>query len=123
MNLLLIEDDLEAAKFLQKGLKESGYTVSLAVDGRDGLRQAQEQTFDLLITDRMLPHLDGLALVRALRESHFPGRIMILSGFLSGAVEKEYEALGVDQVLSKPFTVARLREGVERAVHAAGCGA
>ena len=61
MNLLLIEDDLEAAKFLLKGLKESGYAVSLAVDGRDGLKQAQEQAFDLLITDRMLPHLDGLS--------------------------------------------------------------
>ncbi len=42
--------------------------MSLAVDGRDGLKQAQEQAFDLLITDRMLPHLDGLGLVRALRD-------------------------------------------------------
>ena len=79
MNLLLIEDDLEAAKFLQKGLKESGYSVALAVDGRDGLKQAQEQAFDLLITDRMLPHLDGLSVVRALREQGVRTPVLVLS--------------------------------------------
>src|ERR1700760_4788650 len=98
MNLLLIEDDLEAAKFLQKGLQESGYAVALAVDGRDGLKQAQEQAFDLLITDRMLPHLDGLALVRALRT--VDDRVLGLKA-------------GGDDYLTKPFAFSELLARIE----------
>ena len=56
MHVLLIEDDTEAARFLVKGLRESGYTVEHAADGRAGLFRAPEGQFDLVITDRMLPH-------------------------------------------------------------------
>jgi two-component system OmpR family response regulator len=113
MNLLLIEDDLEAAKFLQKGLAESGYAVSLAVDGRDGLRQAQEQAFDLLITDRMLPHLDGLALVRALREQGVRTPVLVLSAL--GTVDDRVLGLkaGGDDYLTKPFAFSELLARVE----------
>ena len=69
MHLLLIEDDAEAAAFLAKGLRESGYTVDLAADGRDGLFQATEEKYDLLIVDRQLPHLDGLSIVQLLRRN------------------------------------------------------
>ena len=113
MNLLLIEDDLEAAKFLQKGLTESGYAVSLAVDGRDGLKQAQEQAFDLLITDRMLPHLDGLALVRALREQGVRTPVLVLSAL--GTVDDRVLGLkaGGDDYLTKPFAFSELLARVE----------
>ena len=113
MNLLLIEDDLEAAKFLQKGLDESGYAVALAVDGRDGLRQAQEQAFDLLITDRMLPHLDGLALVRALREQGVRTPVLVLSAL--GTVDDRVLGLkaGGDDYLTKPFAFSELLARVE----------
>ena len=52
MHLLLIEDDAEAAKYLAKGLRESGYTVDVAANGRDGLFQATEQQYELIIADR-----------------------------------------------------------------------
>ena len=54
MRLLLIEDDEEAAHFVLKGLRESGYTVDHAADGRDGLFRATENDYDAIITDRML---------------------------------------------------------------------
>ena len=113
MKLLLIEDDLEAAKFLQKGLQESGYAVTLAVDGRDGLRQAQEQAFDLLITDRMLPHLDGLAVVRSLREQGVRTPVLVLSAL--GTVDDRVLGLkaGGDDYLTKPFAFSELLARVE----------
>jgi two-component system OmpR family response regulator len=113
MKLLLIEDDLEAAKLLQKGLKESGYSVALAVDGRDGLKQAQEQEFDLLITDRMLPQLDGLAVVRALREQGVRTPVLVLSAL--GTVDDRVLGLkaGGDDYLTKPFAFSELLARVE----------
>lgn len=68
MRLLLIEDDLEAAEYLVKGLRENGYTLEHSADGRDGLIKATEQGYDVIIADRQLPWLDGLAIIGALRE-------------------------------------------------------
>ena len=58
VHVLLIEDDAEAAGLLMRGLRESGYTVDHAGDGREGLARALQGQFDLIVTDRMLPHLD-----------------------------------------------------------------
>ena len=67
MKLLIIEDDRETAAYLAKGLSESGYTVDHAGDGRDGLFLATSSSYDAIILDRMLPGMDGLALLGALR--------------------------------------------------------
>ena len=67
MRLLLIEDDAEAARYLAKGLRESGYQVDLAADGREGLERALAGGHDLIVADRMLPFLDGLSIVQKLR--------------------------------------------------------
>ena len=67
MKLLIIEDDRETAAYLVKGLSESGYTVDHSSDGRDGLFLATSGSYDAIILDRMLPGMDGLALLGALR--------------------------------------------------------
>src|SRR5437764_1220925 len=67
MKLLVIEDDRETAAYLVKGLSESGYTVDHSADGRDGLFLATSGSHDAIILDRMLPGMDGLALLGALR--------------------------------------------------------
>ena len=67
MRLLVIEDDRDAASWLIKGLTEAGHVADLAVNGEDGLSLAREHLHDVLIVDRMLPKLDGLALIRQLR--------------------------------------------------------
>ena len=113
MHLLLIEDDQEAAQFLLKGLRESGYSVDHAPDGRDGLFQATEGRYDLIITDRMLPHMDGLALVKFLREQGVRTPVLVLSAL--GTVDDRVQGLksGGDDYLTKPFAFSELLARVE----------
>jgi two-component system, OmpR family, response regulator len=113
VHLLLIEDDHEAAQFLLKGLRESGYTVDHAADGRDGLFRATEGQFDLIITDRMLPHMDGLALVKFLREQGVRAPVLVLSAL--GTVDDRVLGLkaGGDDYLTKPFAFAELLARIE----------
>ena len=67
MRVLLIEDDAETASYVAQGLRDDGHLVDHEADGRTGLFLATEQTHDLMIVDRMLPRLDGLSVVKALR--------------------------------------------------------
>ncbi|MEO8308983.1 MAG: winged helix-turn-helix domain-containing protein [Pseudomonadota bacterium] len=113
MHLLAIEDDAEAAAFLAKGLRESGYTVDLATDGRDGLFQATEEKYDLLIVDRQLPHLDGLSIVQLLRNNGNHTPVLVLSAL--GSVDERIEGLraGGDDYLTKPFAFGELIARIE----------
>ncbi|HEV7714674.1 MAG TPA: response regulator transcription factor [Steroidobacteraceae bacterium] len=113
MRLLLIEDDEEAAHFVLKGLRESGYTVEHAADGRDGLFRATENEFDVIITDRMLPHLDGLTIVQLLRQQGRTTPVLVLSAL--GTVDDRVKGLraGGDDYLTKPFAFAELLARVE----------
>jgi two-component system, OmpR family, response regulator len=113
MRLLLIEDDNEAAKYLAKGLRESGYAVDVAADGRDGLLQATEGHHDLIIADRQLPHLDGLTVVQTLRRRDIKVPVLILSAL--GAVEDRIDGLraGGDDYLTKPFAFGELIARIE----------
>jgi len=69
MKLLVVEDDRETALYLAKGLNESGYTVDRAGDGREGLFLATSGNYDAIVLDRMLPTMDGLAVLGALRSA------------------------------------------------------
>jgi len=113
VHLLLIEDDQEAAQFLLKGLRESGYSVDHAADGRDGLFKATEGQFDLIITDRMLPHMDGLTLVKFLREQGRRTPVLVLSAL--GTVDDRVLGLkaGGDDYLTKPFAFSELLARIE----------
>ena len=68
--ILLVEDDRETASYLAKGLSQEGHSVEQATNGQDGLFRATDGSFDLVILDRMLPVLDGLSVLRALRAAH-----------------------------------------------------
>ena len=113
MHVLLIEDDAEAARLLVKGLRESGYTVEHAADGRVGLAQAASAPFDIIITDRMLPQLDGLAVIEALRARGIATPVLVLSAL--GAVDDRIKGLkaGGDDYLTKPFAFAELLARIE----------
>jgi two-component system OmpR family response regulator len=67
--ILLVEDDRETATYLAKGLAQEGHSVEQATNGQDGLFRATDGSFDLIILDRMLPALDGLSVLKALRAS------------------------------------------------------
>ena len=73
--ILLIEDDRETASYLTKGLNQEGHSVELATNGQDGLFRATDGSFDLIVLDRMLPVLDGLSVLKALRAARIEGDV------------------------------------------------
>jgi two-component system OmpR family response regulator len=113
MRLLLIEDDLQAAEYLVKGLRESGYSVEHSPDGRDGLDKASRGPWDVIIADRQLPYLDGLAIITSLRERSDRTPVLILSAL--GTVDDRVHGLkaGGDDYLTKPFAFAELLARIE----------
>jgi two-component system OmpR family response regulator len=108
MHILLVEDDVEMAAYLQKGLKEFGHTVDAAMTGLDGLNLALHCDFDAAIIDRMLPGLDGLSLIETLRQAGKQVPVLILSAL--GQVDHRVEGLraGGDDYLAKPFAFLEL---------------
>jgi two-component system, OmpR family, response regulator len=113
MKLLVIEDDREAAAYIAKGLSESGYVVDQADEGRNGLFMASSGNYDALIVDRMLPGMNGLALIAALRTAEIRTPVLILSAL--GAVDDRVKGLraGGDDYLVKPFAFSELLARVE----------
>jgi two-component system OmpR family response regulator len=113
MRILLIEDDHEAAAYLVKGLTESGHRVDLAGAGRTGLERARQDRFDAMIIDRMLPELDGLSIVAALRAARDTTPVLVLSAL--GDVEDRVVGLraGCDDYLPKPFAFTELLARLE----------
>jgi two-component system OmpR family response regulator len=113
MQILLVEDDIEAARHVSHGLQEAGYVVQTCASGSEGLEAARSTRFDLLIVDRMLPQLDGLALISALRQQGVATPVLVLSAL--GTVDDRVEGLraGGDDYLVKPFALAELLARVE----------
>ncbi|PHR60830.1 MAG: DNA-binding response regulator [Robiginitomaculum sp.] len=113
MRILLIEDDLEAAGYIQKGLTEAGHLVDHAMDGELGLEMAKTAEYDVLIVDRMLPLRDGLSVISTLREDKVTTPVLVLSAL--GDVDHRVEGLkaGGDDYLSKPYAFAELQARVE----------
>jgi two-component system OmpR family response regulator len=108
MRILIIEDDDETAAYLAKGLKEIGYAVDRAPDGREGLFLATSETYDAMVVDRMLPGMDGLAIVQSLRAQGNHTPVLILSAL--GAVDDRVRGLqaGGDDYLTKPYAFSEL---------------
>ncbi len=113
MHILIIEDDLAAATLLQQGLRDHGYEVEHAADGRGGLAAALRQSWDLIIADRMLPHLDGLSIIKSLRDQGRTMPILILSAL--SEVDDRVRGLraGGDDYLTKPYALAELLARIE----------
>ena len=131
MRILLIEDDVETAQFILRGLDEDDHATALAADGRAGLARAMAEDWDLLIVDRMLPNIDGLSVVQAVRHSGNDTAVLFLTTL--GGVDDRVQGLnaGADDYLIKPFAFSELlarvaalgrrsrRAGVETTLHCA----
>lgn len=113
MKLLLIEDDQRAAAYVANGLRESGHSVDHAADGAEGLTLALAGSHDVIIADRMLPYMDGLAVVQALRAQGLTTPILILSALAK--VDDRVRGLraGGDDYLTKPFAFDELLARLE----------
>ncbi len=108
MHILVIEDDVEAASYVVKGLTESGHLVRHAADGKTGLGEALTGDYDLMVIDRMLPERDGLSIIAALRAATIETPVLILSAL--GEVDDRVEGLraGGDDYLTKPYAFSEL---------------
>jgi two-component system OmpR family response regulator len=113
MRILVIEDDADTAAYMVKGLKESGYVVDHAADGRDGMFHAMSGGYDALIVDRMLPNVDGLSIIQAIRTAGIKTPALILSAL--GAVDDRVKGLkaGGDDYLTKPYAFSELLARIE----------
>jgi two-component system OmpR family response regulator len=108
MHILLIEDDVQAAEYLLKGLGESGHVVDHAADGDSGLNLALTGYYDVIVADRMLPGRDGLSIIRVLRADRNPTPVLVLSAL--GEVDDRVMGLraGGDDYMIKPYAFSEL---------------
>jgi len=113
MRILVVEDDAKTADYIAKGLGETGHVVDIATTGPDGLHLATAEQYDALVLDRMLPGLDGLAIVRALRAAGIETPVLILSALAH--VDERVTGLkaGGDDYLTKPFAFSELQARLE----------
>jgi len=123
MRVLVVEDDSKIASFVVNGLKQNGFAVDHAPDGEEGLELAQAVSYDAAVLDIMLPKLDGLSLLRQLRQDKILTPVLILSA--KASVDDRVKGLqaGGDDYLTKPFAfselLARVQALVRRATHTA----
>jgi two-component system, OmpR family, response regulator len=113
MRILIIEDDRDAAAYLTKAFREVGHVVDCAADGLNGYDLAHDGAYDVAIVDRMLPKMDGLSLIGALRAQKVETPILILSAL--GQVDDRVKGLraGGDDYLAKPYSFSELLARVE----------
>lgn len=120
--ILVVEDDAATAEFIAKGLTEAGFVVDRADNGRDGLFHATDGSYAAIILDRMLPGMDGMAVLGALRAAHIATPVIILSAL--GAVDARVEGLtsGAEDYLAKPFAFAELLARLRLLIRKANAG-
>ena len=108
MRILLVEDDVKIASFVEKGLKAEGFAVDVAADGESGLHFALTEPYDAAVVDIMLPKLEGLSLVKRMRHAKVQTPVIILSA--KGSVDDRVKGLhaGGDDYLTKPFAFSEL---------------
>jgi len=108
MRVLLVEDEKKVASFIKKGLEEHGYAVDLASDGKIGLAMALDQLHDLVILDINLPEIDGLSVLRQIRDKQMVTPVLLLT--IRATIEDKVIGLdtGADDYLSKPFSFEEL---------------
>jgi two-component system OmpR family response regulator len=113
MRLLVLEDDTTLGPWVEQGLREAGHVVDLFTDGKDVLIAAMGQSYDVLVLDRMVPGLDGLSVLKALRQAKITAPAIFLTAL--GEVDDRVEGLraGGDDYLAKPFAFSELLARVE----------
>ncbi len=120
MRILVVEDDIKIAEFIQKGLKSSGFVVDHATTGNQGFEMAFSEPYDTLIVDIMLPELDGISLIKKIRAEGNNTPIIILSA--RDRVDDRVNGLqaGADDYLTKPFAFSELLARIQALIRRAG---
>jgi two-component system OmpR family response regulator len=113
MRILLVEDEDRVAEHVVNSLRAAGHTIHRAADGRQGLLVAAAETFDVIVLDRMLPHVDGMTVLQTLRATGNATPVLLLSAL--GDVDQRVAGLrsGADDYLAKPFAMSELLARVD----------
>ena len=108
MRVLVVEDEKKVAGFIKKGLEEELYAADIASDGEEGLSLAENENYDLIILDIMLPKIEGLEVLSRLRKNKITTPILLLTA--KDSVEDKVDGLnrGADDYLTKPFAFSEL---------------
>ena len=122
MHILVVEDETKVASFIRRGLEASSYSVDVEHDGAAGLRRLLEHDYDLIILDVMLPRLDGLSLMKEIRQRQINIPVLLLTARVTIADKVMGLDLGADDYLTKPFIfeelLARVRALLRRSTSA-----
>ncbi len=121
--ILLIEDEEKTARFIKKGLEENQFAVELAHDGNEGLQLALQKPYDIIITDIILPGLDGRALCKELRQHKKEVPVLMLSALSTTDDVVNGFDLGADDYLVKPFEFRELMVRIKSLLKRSGQGA
>src|SRR4051794_14858262 len=111
--ILVVEDDITTADYIAGGLEENGFVVDRASDGRDGLFHATDSNYAAIVLDRMLPGMDGLSVLSAIRAAGIETPVIVLSAL--GSTDERVKGLkaGSDDYLPKPFAFSELLARIE----------
>ena len=120
MRILLVEDDVKIASFVEKGLRAAGYAVDHAIDGETGLHLALTEPYDAAVVDIMLPKLSGLSVIEQMREKKINTPVIILSA--KDSVDDRVKGLqtGSDDYMTKPFSFSELLARIQALIRRAG---
>ncbi len=118
MKILLVEDESKVAHFISRGLEEEGYTVDIAPDGKTGLQNISETTYDIILLDLMIPEIDGLEVLKRMRADGIDTPVLIITAKSSKEDVVKGLDTGSDDYLTKPFSfdelLARIRALLRR---------
>jgi DNA-binding response OmpR family regulator len=114
--ILVMEDEISVAKGLQMVLTEEGYAVDLAMTGQTALEKSSERIFDLLVADLRLPDIDGMEVIKQVKEQHPQTEAIVITGYPSVSSAVQSVKIGVYDYLRKPFTDDEFKEAVEGAL-------
>ena len=120
MRILLVEDEKDLASIIKKGLEENGYSVDMAHDGEEGLYMAENYPADVIILDIMLPIMDGLSILKKVREQDIKTPILMLTA--KDTIPDKIKGLdtGADDYLSKPFDFSELLARIRALIRRSG---
>jgi DNA-binding response OmpR family regulator len=115
-NILVMEDELSVAKGLEMILSEEGYKVDLADTGRLAMEAFSQKRFDLLVADLRLPDIDGMEVIKQIKEKKPETEVIVITGYGTTATAVEAMKLGVHDFLPKPFTEDQIMSAIDEAL-------
>jgi len=115
-NVLVIDDELTVCRSCERILNENGYSVSIALNGREGLDRARKEDFDLLIVDLKMPDIDGMAVVEFIKRERPDMAVIIMTGYSTVPSAVKGMKLGADDFIPKPFTPDEMSKAVSKAL-------